>query len=75
MDLVEIKDLTYFYPQASRPALAGINLSVPAGQFVLVVGGSGSGKTSLLRAVAGLIPAFYGGTMAGRVYLKGEDIG
>jgi energy-coupling factor transporter ATP-binding protein EcfA2 len=75
LDLVEIKDLTYFYPQASRPALAGINLSVPAGQFVMVVGGSGSGKTSLLRAVAGLIPAFYGGTMAGRVYLKGEDIG
>lgn len=74
LDLVEIKDLTYFYPQTSRPALEDINLSVSAGQFVLVVGGSGSGKTSLLRAVAGLIPAFYGGTVAGRVYLQGEDI-
>ncbi|UWU19176.1 ABC transporter ATP-binding protein [Rhizobium sullae] len=38
-----------------RPILTGINLEIAKGEFLCIVGGSGCGKTTLLRAVAGLI--------------------
>jgi ABC-2 type transport system ATP-binding protein len=42
------------------PALAGVDLSVGAGEVVVVVGANGAGKTSLLRACAGLLPVTSG---------------
>src|SRR5882672_10630466 len=57
------------YQAASGPveALAGISLSVGAGEFVSLVGPSGCGKSTLLRIVAGLRPATIGTvTVAGR---------
>ncbi|ADI01114.1 ABC transporter related protein [Syntrophothermus lipocalidus DSM 12680] len=74
MALVKIENLTYYYPGTEKPALDRINLSIPEGQFVLVIGGSGSGKSSLLRVIAGLIPGFYGGKYGGRVYLDGTEL-
>ena len=45
----EIKDLTFYYPGGSRPALNDINLEIERGSYVTVCGRSGSGKTTLLR--------------------------
>ncbi|HXZ62962.1 MAG TPA: heme ABC exporter ATP-binding protein CcmA [Acidimicrobiales bacterium] len=42
------------------PALAGVDLSVNQGEVVVVVGANGAGKTSLLRACAGLLPVTSG---------------
>ena len=56
--LLEIKDLTYFYPGSTKPSLNSIDLDIREGEFLLVVGGSGSGKSSLARVIAGLIPEF-----------------
>ncbi|MGP0031133.1 MAG: heme ABC exporter ATP-binding protein CcmA [Acidimicrobiales bacterium] len=42
------------------PALAGVDLSVETGEVVVVVGANGAGKTSLLRACAGLLPVTSG---------------
>ncbi len=67
------------YEAASGPveALAGISLSVGAGEFVSLVGPSGCGKSTLLRIVAGLRPATVGTvTVAGRAVRKPiPDIG
>lgn len=71
MAIVEIKDLTYYYPDTANPALNKINLSVNEGEYVLVIGGSGSGKSSLVKAIAGLIPEFYGGKIAGSLSIAG----
>src|ERR1700734_1754297 len=43
------------------PALAGVDLSLDQGEVVVVVGANGAGKTSLLRACAGLLPVTSGG--------------
>ena len=74
MAFIKIKDLSYYYPETKTPALDKINLEIFEGQFVLVVGGSGSGKSSLVRVLSGLIPEFYGGTYKGKVYIDDREI-
>lgn len=74
MPLFKIENLTYFYPETEQAALRNINLEIEEGEFILVAGGSGSGKSSLTRALAGLIPDFYGGRIGGKVFFKGKDI-
>ena len=55
-DIVEIKDLRFGY--ADRPLLKGIDLTIPRGKVVGIMGASGSGKSTLLRLIGGqLVPA------------------
>lgn len=49
MALFEIKNLEFYYPQVEKPALLGLDFSVEAGEFVLICGKSGCGKTTLMR--------------------------
>ncbi len=71
--LLRIEALHYRYPEAARPALAGVDLEVAEGELVVLAGRSGSGKTSLLRACCGLIPHYHGGDVSGRVEVAGLD--
>jgi energy-coupling factor transport system ATP-binding protein len=73
MALVEIEDLTYWYPQADKAALEGVDLRVERGEFILLTGPTGSGKTTLMRLFNGLIPHFHGGKMRGKVTVCGRD--
>jgi subfamily B ATP-binding cassette protein MsbA len=52
---IEVSNLTFNYPGAATPALSNINLTIPAGKTVALVGRSGSGKSTL----ASLISRFY----------------
>lgn len=49
MALFEIKNLEFYYPQTEKPALFDLNFSIEAGEFVLICGKSGCGKTTLMR--------------------------
>ena len=65
--LLEIEGLTLHYGAAQ--ALFGIDLRVAAGETVAIVGANGAGKSSLLRAITGLVPP-----SGGRVLLDGQDV-
>ncbi|HVD24808.1 MAG TPA: ATP-binding cassette domain-containing protein [Gaiellaceae bacterium] len=73
MALARIERLTYAYPGASRPALEDVSLTVEPGELVGVLGPSGGGKSTLLRALAGLVPHFHGGSFRGKVEVSGLD--
>ena len=70
---LQFNDLTFTYNGAEAPVLERISLEVGAGEFVLLAGRSGSGKTSLLRAGCGLVPHFHGGLIEGEVRVAGRD--
>ena len=62
---LEFDRLGYRYAGSDRPALEDVDLAIEPGEFIVLAGGSGSGKTSLLRAGCGLIPHFHGGEISG----------
>jgi len=72
--LFKVENLIYFYPDREKPALAEINLVIEEGEFLLVAGESGSGKSSLARALAGLLPDFYGGRFGGKIYFRDREM-
>ena len=73
MSVLEFDRVTYSYPDAPRPAVLDLTLSVEAGELVVLAGASGSGKSTLLRAASGLVPHFHGGSFAGRAVVAGMD--
>ena len=72
--MIDMRALTYTYPQATEPALKALSWQVAAGEFVLLTGPSGSGKSTLLRCLNGLVPHFSGGRIKGQVMVKGLDV-
>ena len=66
---IEVRNLTFFYPEAEKAALDNINLSIEPGQTIALVGRSGSGKSTL----ASLITQFYRHEQ-GSILIDGVDI-
>lgn len=74
MAVIEAKDVTYMYPNASKPAVQQISLKIEKGEFVILTGPSGCGKTTLCRCFNGLIPHFYQGQLEGEIRVVGLDV-
>jgi ATP-binding cassette, subfamily B, bacterial MsbA len=66
---IEIRKLTFFYPDTNKAALDNIDLTIEAGQTVALVGRSGSGKSTLVS----LVSQFYRHS-AGNILIDGTDI-
>ena len=66
---VEFDGVELTYPEAGAPSLSGVNFYAPSGSTVGIIGGTGSGKTSLVN----LIPRFYDVTK-GCVKVGGTDV-
>jgi ATP-binding cassette subfamily B protein len=66
---IRLREVSFSYPGADRPALQGVDLMLPAGATVALIGENGAGKTTLAK----LLCRFYEPT-GGRVELDGVDI-
>jgi energy-coupling factor transporter ATP-binding protein EcfA2 len=71
--MIELRQVTYTYPDAATPVLKNLSLKVEEGEFLLLIGNSGAGKSTLLRCLNGLVPHFHGGTLSGTVRVAGRD--
>lgn len=66
---VEFKDVSFSYPGADQPAISNITFSARPGEITAIIGGTGSGKSTLVN----LIPRFYDATK-GSVLVDGVDV-
>lgn len=65
-----LRGVTVWYPSAARAALDDVSVTVPVGARVALVGANGAGKSTVLKAVAGLLPV-----AAGTVQIFGNPVG
>ena len=70
----EIKKLSYKYPHAKGISLRDVDLKINRGEFILVSGISGSGKSTFVRLLSGTLKSFYGGSISGECLFEGTDM-
>ncbi len=73
MPAVLIRDLTYRYRGTKRPALANVSLEAGQGDFVVVMGPSEAGKSTLAACINGLVPHFFKGKFQGDVIVLDKN--
>ncbi|WP_283171607.1 energy-coupling factor transporter ATPase [Curtanaerobium respiraculi] len=71
--MVDVEHLSFTYQHANEPALRDVSLRIEPGECVLLCGASGCGKTTLARAINGLVPHYFEGEVDGSVHVAGLD--
>ena len=74
MTMAQWEGVSIRYPFATDDAVGPVDIDVEQGERVLVLGPSGSGKSSLMLALTGLIPNAVPASVAGRIKLNGADV-
>lgn len=73
MSLIKFNNFHFRYKGNDEYALKNINLEIKQNRFILLAGETGSGKTTLIRCLNGLIPQFYAGYYKGFVEISGKN--
>ena len=73
MSLIKFDNFCFRYKGNEEYALNNINLDIKEKSFILLAGETGSGKTSFIRCLNGLIPQFYAGYYKGSVQIAGKN--
>lgn len=71
--IIEFQNVSFKYWQAEKLALQEICLQIPAGQFVVLTGPTGAGKSTFLQLLNGLIPHHIPGKLTGNVIVAGKN--
>ena len=71
MELLHIENLSFTYPKTEQKALDSVSLDISAGDFVVICGESGCGKTTLLKMLKRELAPF--GERSGQVYYEGVE--
>ncbi|MEY2769149.1 MAG: hypothetical protein RL359_785 [Actinomycetota bacterium] len=69
--MIKFSNVSLVYPTSTQTILEGLSFSIEEGEMVLVIGSTGTGKSSLLRLINGLVPHHTGGILAGDVTVDG----
>lgn len=74
--MIRLDHVTFSYGEESERVggVQNINLDIEDGEFIVLCGESGCGKTTITRLINGLIPHYYEGVMQGEVWVKGTKI-
>jgi energy-coupling factor transport system ATP-binding protein len=69
--MIKFSNVSLIYPQSTKTILEDLTCEIEEGEMVLVMGHTGSGKSSLLRLINGLVPHHTGGILAGSITVDG----
>ena len=72
--VIDFDNVSFSYGTQSQGSLSNINFKIKEGEFILLTGQSGSGKSTITRLINGLIPHFFEGVLTGTVKVLGSDI-
>lgn len=72
--MIVFENFSFRYEESEEFTLKDINVTVGTGEFILLTGRSGCGKTTLIRSLNGLIPHFYPGEMKGDIRINGDSL-
>ena len=69
--MIKFQNVSLIYPTSQKTILDKLNFEIVEGEFVLLIGETGIGKSSVLRLINGLVPHHTGGILAGSVEVGG----
>ena len=69
--MIHFKSVTLSYPQSERTIIENLSFQVSEGEMILVSGRTGSGKSSILKLMNGLVPHHTGGVLSGEITIAG----
>jgi energy-coupling factor transport system ATP-binding protein len=72
--VIELVDVSFRYGPEEPFVLRGASLEIPPGELAVVVGPTGSGKSTVLELMCGLVPHFSGGQISGEVRVGGRSV-
>ena len=79
--MIEFKNVTFAYSSTDadgrtveQGSISELDLTIHNGEFIVLTGGSGCGKTTITRLINGLIPHYYSGTLNGDVLIDGKSV-
>jgi energy-coupling factor transporter ATP-binding protein EcfA2 len=71
--MIKFSRVSLIYPHSTTTVIEDLSFEISEGEMVLVMGHTGSGKSSLLRLVNGLVPHHTGGILAGEIIVDGRS--
>ncbi len=69
--MIDFSNVSLIYPTSTKTILEDLSFSIVEGELVLIIGSTGTGKSSLLRLINGLVPHHTGGILAGDITVDG----
>ena len=79
--MIKFKNVSFAYSSVNadgetvyKNGISGLDLTISDGEFIVLTGGSGCGKTTITRLINGLIPHYYNGELSGLVTVDGSSI-
>lgn len=79
--MIEFRNVTFAYSSTDangraieQGSINDLDLTIQNGEFIVLTGGSGCGKTTVTRLINGLIPHYYSGTLNGEVMIDGKSV-
>jgi energy-coupling factor transport system ATP-binding protein len=71
--IITLQDVSYDYHGDGANSIDTVNLSIATGEFILIAGKSGSGKTTVAKCINGLIPYFHEGILEGNILVQKKN--
>ena len=71
--IIKFEDVSFNYENSKRKVLKNINLDIKEGDFVVITGPTGAGKTTLCEMMNGIIPNFVKGNLTGSITVDGKN--
>jgi energy-coupling factor transport system ATP-binding protein len=69
--MINFSNVSLIYPTSTKTILEDLSFSIMEGELVLIIGSTGTGKSSLLKLINGLVPHHTGGILAGDITVDG----